>query len=125
MATDGEDKGYLPASLVKPAVATDNSPVEYYTIKIGKSGAKVYSDKKLTEQIGFIDGETTVYAIRQEDKVILIKFGEGEGYINSDDAKPSTYYSVRNIIVISALFVGLFVTVVYLIRNKVFKRKED
>lgn len=125
MATDGENKGYLPASLVKPAVATDNSPVEYYTIKIGKSGAKVYSDKKLTEQIGSIDGETTVYAIRQEDKVILIKFGEGEGYINSDDAKPSTYYSVRNIIVISALFVGLFVTVVYLIRNKVFKRKED
>jgi|GEM_PF-3408334 len=120
---DGE--GYIPLTFLKADVADASAPTYYYTIKIKKGGANVYSDSALTNKIGSLDEQVTVYALADENGATRIIFGDGEAYIASADITSSTYYSVRNLIVIIALFIGLTTTVVFLLVTKVFRKEKD
>ena len=116
--------GFVPETLLKKSVSADNTPSSYYTIKIKKGGATVYAEKELSTEIGRLNGEAELFAVSDTDGVTKIYYGDGVGYIKTEDVVPSTFYSVRNIIVISALFIGLMATVIYLLVVKVFNRKE-
>lgn len=117
-------EGYVPESTLKQAIATDNTPTSFYTIKIAKKGAKVYSDKQLKNEIGFLDGEVIVTAVESVDGVTKIYYDGGYAYISNDSIKPSTYYSIRNIIVIACLFIGVLATLLFIFKAKVFDKKE-
>ena len=118
------DVGYIPMTLLKDDVSDASSPLSYYTVKIKKGGATVYSDADLSNAIGFFDGEVTVYALGEENGVITVFFGDGTGYVSAKDVKPSTYYALRNILIVVLLFIGLTATVVFIFRRKVFRKEK-
>ncbi len=125
LITSNQKQGYVPETLLKPAIATDNTPTNYYTIKIAKGGTKVYSDKELKNQIGFINGEKTLTAVESKDGVTKIYYNGGFAYISDKTIQSTTYYAVRYIIVISCLFVAILATIIYIFKVKVFDKHEQ
>ena len=116
---------YVPQTLLKPAVSSDDTPTDYFTVKIKKGGADVYADAQLTTVIGDLSGEVEVFAAEQTADFVKIYFNNGFAYIKADAVVPSTYYAVRNLTVVAALFIALMITVIYVVRLKLFKDKND
>ncbi len=124
LVTADQKQGYVPETLLKQAIATDNTPTNYYTIKIAKGGTKVYGEKELENQIGYIDGEQTINAIESKDGVTKIYYNGGYGYISDKSIQSTTYYAIRYIIVISCMFIAILATLIYIFKVKVFDKHE-
>ena len=121
----GEVNGFVPETLLKTAVSDDNTPTDYYTVKIAKGGATVFKDEALTEAIGSLEAEKQYYALSGQNGVVKIIYGDGVAYISSANVASSTSYSIKNIIVISALFIALLSSLIYLLKTRVFSKKSE
>ncbi len=121
----GEDEGYIPSSMLKSAIAADSTPHEYYTASVGRSGAKVYSDEALTEEVGFFNPSTDIFVLTDDGKVAAVLYEGKVCYIDATLLKPHGYYAIRYLLVVVILVFALFSTGYYLIKTRVFKKKNE
>ena len=121
---DGK-KGYVPSAFLKSAIADSTPAVKYESATIGRRGATVYEDSELKAEKGTLKYGDTVYVVSEENGIKKIVYGDGYGYIKSETIKSRTYYSVRSIIVISALFIGLVSSLAFVLKTRVFRKKKS
>ncbi len=119
----GENQGYVASSMLKNSIATSSKPDEFRTASVGANKTSVYSDENLTNVIGELEEYSNVYIIEELDGVYKIYYNNSIGYIKSSSVVDQGYYSKRNLIVILVLFVGIFSTSIYLLKTRVFAKK--
>lgn len=119
----GEDTGYVPTSMLKNAVAADSTPHEYYTASVGRSGAKVYSDEALTEEVGSFKPSQDIFVITDDGKIATVLYEGKVCYLDSALLKSHGYYAIRYLLVIVILVFALFSTGYYLVKTRVFNKK--
>ena len=123
LITRGEDTGYVPTSMLKNAVAADSTPHEYYTASVGRSGAKVYSDEALTEEVGSFKPSQDIFVITDDGKIATVLYEGKVCYLDSALLKSHGYYAIRYLLVIVILVFALFSTGYYLVKTRVFGKK--
>lgn len=121
----GEEKGYVASSLLKTAVAADASPEDFYTTTVGKEGADIYSDKDLTQKIGKFSSYETIRIYGKEGNAYLVSFDGKTCYISVASVRSRGYYAIRYLLVVVILVVALFSTGYYLVKTRVFKKKNE
>lgn len=122
--SDGK-KGYIPTAFLKPAVADAASYTVYTKSMVGQRGANVYSDDTLTSFVGTLDYGESVYVVNETDGVAKIVFEGGYAYVSSKDLNTKSYYAIRNLLVILVLFVAILSSTYFILRTRVFKKKEN
>lgn len=122
---DGSAKGYVPSSMLKEGIASESSPFEFHTATVSKDGAKTYLDKEMTQESGTLAAYEKI-RIYSDDGTVATVLIDGElRYIPSSQIIPRGYYAIRYLLVVVLLVIALFSTSYYLLKTRVFAKKED
>ena len=119
----GAVRCFIPSAFLKPAVADTASYTVYVKATVGQKGATVFLDSKLNNASDKLNYGETVYVVEETDGVSKIVYGNGFAYVKTSDLSTRTHYAIRNLLVILVLFVAILSTVFFLLRTRVFKKK--
>ena len=120
----GNQAGYIPSAFLKPAVADAAFYTVYSKSIVGQRGATIYSDEELLLPVGSLDYGDTVYVVEENGGVAKIAFDGDFYFVAKKDLNTRSYYAIRNLLVILVLVVAVLSSTYFILRTRVFKRKE-
>ncbi len=120
-----ESLGYAPISMLKAAPASDGSPYSFKTLTVGNKEVKVYLDSGLTVQASTLAPYTKIEVYGEENGVYKIAYHGGFAYVSTQGIRTKSYYTVRNVILVSIILLAVVVTFVYIFRRAFLTKQKD
>ncbi len=118
----GENTGFMPYSMLKTGVAITDTPLSYQTMSVGRKGAEVFADEKLTEFKGNLQAFSTVKVYEKIGDVYKIDYNGEVGYVSVKDIRPKGVTVIRNLVLVSIAILAVIITVVFIYRRKYCKK---
>ncbi len=118
----GENTGYIPYSMLKTGVAITDTPLVYETMTVGRKGADVFADDKLTEFKGNLQAFSTVKVYEKLGDVYKIDYNGEVGYVSAKDIRPKGVTVIRNLVLVSIAILAVIITVAFIYRRKYCKK---
>lgn len=108
-----DKQGYVATSMLKSGIAFEKDP-NLLTTKILTKNAVAYYDVELTNKCAELNSGDQIMVISQvNDQITKVLVNGTECYVLSDCLKSKSPQIIKNVIVISILFLSLFITAIY------------
>lgn len=108
-----DSKGFVATSMLKNGVAS-NDATKQTTSQTLANSTQAFANEQLSDQLFIIEKGSVVTVLSTQNGVSKVVYNGRICFVDQESLQPKSNTVTRNVVVISLLFVGLFVTCLYL-----------